>query len=190
MNQKHDEEYFSYLQKRSIIGLIYRKFYLYPVLSLFLKGKVLDVGCGIGDFLSFKKEAHGIDINEENIGYCKNKNLNASLMKKDIIPFKDNSYDSAIMDNVIEHIECPQKLLKELNRVLSLNGLLVIGVPGIKGYKSDPDHKKYYDIETLTHTVEAKGFRLIKSFNMPINIELPTNFLSQHCLYAIYKKIF
>jgi SAM-dependent methyltransferase len=188
MNKKDDKEYYSYLKNRSLTGLIYRKFYLYPVLSLFLKGKVLDVGCGIGDFLSFKKEAYGIDINKDNVMYCKNKDLNASLMQEDIIPFDDSSFDSAIIDNVIEHIVCPKKLLKELNRVLSSDGCLVIGVPGVKGFKSDPDHKKYYDINSLTKTLEDAEFKLIRSFNMPIDIEFPTNFLSQHCLYAIYKK--
>ena len=45
--------YTSYLRKRSLLGYLYRKFWLYPGLSKFINGKCIDIGCGIGDFLSF-----------------------------------------------------------------------------------------------------------------------------------------
>ncbi len=70
--------YYSYLKTSSILGKIYRKFFLYPFLSRFLKGEFLDVGCGLGDFLSFgPKRSLGLDINQFNINHCKSRGLYA-----------------------------------------------------------------------------------------------------------------
>ena len=72
-----DLDYFNYLRKRSILGLIYRKYYLYPVLQKQLKGNVLDLGCGVGDYLKFNRDAIGVDVNKENIKYLNSINVKA-----------------------------------------------------------------------------------------------------------------
>src|SRR5687767_14790324 len=41
--------YFEYLQRRGRLGYLYRTRYLYPRVFRHLHGRVLDVGCGIGD---------------------------------------------------------------------------------------------------------------------------------------------
>ena len=65
MIMKHSishQEYFKYLSKRSILGVLYRRYRLYPMLCRYLKGNVLDYGCGIGDFLKYHENSIGIDI--------------------------------------------------------------------------------------------------------------------------------
>lgn len=187
MTNNHNE-YHEYLQSRSKLGYLYRNFYLYPLLAKNLKGKVLDVGCGIGDFLNFKKDTVGVDINKDNIDYCIKNGLNAKLMVEDKIPFQNSSFDSIILDNVLEHILDPENLLNEINRVLGDEGRLIIGVPGLKGYASDSDHKSYYDIQKLKDTLHKFNFNLIKFRFMPINSNIFTKIFSQHCLYAIFEK--
>ena len=69
----NDFEYHKYLLTRSLLGKIYRDYYLYPRINKYTKGKILDVGCGMGDFLSFNKNAIGTDINKYNIDYLREK---------------------------------------------------------------------------------------------------------------------
>jgi ubiquinone/menaquinone biosynthesis C-methylase UbiE len=58
-----NQVYFEYLMRRSFLGDLYRRYVLYPRLNLHLNGKVLDVGCGIGDMLSYRKNTVGLDVN-------------------------------------------------------------------------------------------------------------------------------
>ena len=142
-------QYFNYLNSRSSLGFIYRNFYLYPKIHKLLLNPVLDVGCGIGDYLKFNREAIGLDVNKYNIESIKSKNLNAIKMNYDEIPFADNTFPSILLDNVLEHIEKPEKLICEMHRVLISEGKLLIGVPGIKGFLADSDHKIFYSEEKL-----------------------------------------
>jgi len=188
--KKLDKIYFEYLSQRSFLGKIYRSFILYPRLNKHLKGKVLDIGCGIGDMLSFRPNTIGLDINPLNVNYCKKKKLEAYLMKNGRIPFEDQSFDSLLLDNVLEHIDTPTLLFKEIKRVLKPDGILLIGVPGISGFESDTDHKKFYD--------EIRLKSLAKKFKFSVNYSFYTPFfrsiilskkLKQYCIYTQWEKI-
>ena len=183
-----DLDYFNYLRKRSILGLIYRKYYLYPVLQKQLKGNVLDLGCGVGDYLKFNRDAIGVDVNKENIKYLNSINVKAVFMQKDILPFCDESFSSIIMDNVLEHIENPDKILKEIQRVLKPNGLFLVGVPGEKGFKSDSDHKVFYDEKKLKSLMIDNKFNFVKTLVMPIKLSFLSKYLKIFCLYSVFYK--
>ena len=72
------------------------------MLNLHLKGKVLDVGCGLGSYLKSRKNVIGIDVNPVYIDYCNSIGQKAYLFKNNF-PFEDEEFDSVIMDNVLEH---------------------------------------------------------------------------------------
>lgn len=96
--------------------------------------KILDVGCASGWFLHevskhFKKaECYGIDIYDDAIlyGQKKYKHLHLSLADGHTIPFPKNCFDFVICNEVLEHVENPEKVLFEIKRVLKKNGTAVI----------------------------------------------------------------
>lgn len=183
------EKYHQYLLQRSFAGKVYRSFYLYPLLSLHLKGRTLDIGCGIGDFCRFRKDVIGVDINPINIQYCQMRGIKSYQIKTDgVLPFEDNSFDSIILDNVMEHIEDPSSLLKSVYRVLRPGGTLLLGVPGEKGYKSDDDHVIFYDEDLLQKTVESHSFVMDKYFYTPLFAKKYGKSIRQHCLYMLFLK--
>ena len=182
------EEYFLYLKKRSKLGLFYRQYLLYPKLSRLLKGKALDIGCGLGDFVKFRDNTVGVDINSHLVDWCKDLNLNVKLHENDSLPFENKSFDSIILDNVLEHIQSPKKILTEVNRVHVKSGVLIIGVPGKIGYANDPDHKIFYTKEKLINEVCKFGYEIDTVFSTPINIFLLSHFVKQHCVYGVFIK--
>lgn len=189
-SQDPEKQYFEYLKMRSTLGNLYRKFYLYPRISTYLRGKTLDVGCGIGDMLRYRQESIGADINPYNVNYCLELGLQAFLFKNDILPMEGGTFDSALLDNVLEHIEQPKPILNEIRRVLKPNGLLIVGVPGLKGFKSDPDHKYFYDENTLDVIANEAGFVIKKKFYTPIfRSSLLSKVLKQYCIYSVWHKI-
>jgi SAM-dependent methyltransferase len=191
MSKTHNSNqiYFEYLMRRSFLGDLYRRYVLYPRLNLNLKGKVLDIGCGIGDMLSYRKNTVGLDVNPLNVDFCWKRQLEAYVMKPDVIPFKDKSFDSVLLDNVLEHIEKPSLLFKEIRRVLKPDGILLIGVPGIKGYQSDDDHKVFYEEKKLQVLAKKNKFNVDQFFYTPL---VKSKFLSQHvrqyCIYTQWIK--
>jgi len=184
-----NQMYFEYLMKRSFLGGLYRRFILYPRLNFHLKGKVLDIGCGIGDMLSYRENIVGLDVNHLNVDFCKKRKLNVYIMKPNIIPFDDKTFDSVLLDNVLEHIESPLLLFKEIRRVLKPNGLVLIGVPGEKGFRSDDDHKIFYDEKKLQALAQKNNFNVNQFFYTPL---VKSKFLSQHvrqyCIYSLWSK--
>lgn len=182
------EAYSQYLKNRSISGLLYRKYYLYPKLARKLTGKVLDYGCGIGDFVQFRANTIGVDINSHNVDYCRQRGLDAGLIKDSHIPSDDDSFDGVMLDNVLEHIpgEAVDSVIEEIKRVLKTGGTLVVGVPGLKGYESDPDHKVYYSEESLVALFLRHGFESREVFLMPLASKKFEHILRQFCVYAVF----
>lgn len=182
------DQYFNYLQSRSRLGLAYRNLVLYPRLCRHLHGRALDVGCGIGDLLRFRPETHGVDINPRTVAWCNQNGLKASLMEPDCLPFSASDFDSAILDNVLEHIEHPSALLAEVHRVVKPGGTFLVGVPGRKGYACDADHKVFYDSERLTAVVTQAGFVRRGIFNTPFRSSVLDRHLALYCLYGVFER--
>lgn len=182
------EAYYKHLLNTNIIGRTYRKFYLYPRIAKSFSGSVLDVGCGIGDFLACYPHSTGVDINPFSVKHCADRGLQAKVMDVDIIPFPDKSFDGLLLDNVLEHIENPQKLLKEMVRVLHDNGTAIIGVPGAKGFKADDDHKIYYDANRLMSMGQQFALKPIKNIYMPMRSVWLSNNVNLYCLYSVFQK--
>jgi methionine biosynthesis protein MetW len=102
------------------------------ILTLVDNGPVLDIGCGDGILLEYLKRknviGNGIDISSKAIQICKNRGLDCEQFDiTDKLPFKDKSFYSVIMSDVLEHLFQPDVVLKEVHRVCS--GYLFISVP-------------------------------------------------------------
>jgi methionine biosynthesis protein MetW len=100
---------------------------------------ILDIGCGWGQDLtslleiSKNAELYGIEINEEKIAACRQKNITIYKIncEKDRIPANDNFFDIIIINQVLEHTKEIFFICSEISRVLKKQGILIIGVPNL-----------------------------------------------------------
>lgn len=182
------DPYFGHLRRRSRLGLAYRRWWLYPRISRHLAGRVLDVGCGIGDMLRFRPGTIGVDVNPLAVDWCRRHGLPASVMPRDRLPFEDESFDGVLLDNVLEHLFEPRPLLDEVRRVMVVGGALVAGVPGRRGYSSDPDHKVFYDEPALRRVMRDAGLRSQRVFHMPLSSRVLEKRLRQYCVYGVFRR--
>jgi len=104
----------------------------------FKNKKILDLGCGRGDFLlechKEKIDVIGIDINPNYIKISKEK-IKGNGFEPNIIqgrgeelPFEDNYFDFVNCVDVLEHTQNPQKVLSEIYRVLKKGGRTFITI--------------------------------------------------------------
>ena len=145
-------------------------------------GKLLDVGCSEG-FLVYeaKKKGYnsfGIDLNQKNIEYGKKK-YNIKLKNSMIKNYREKNFDVITSFNVLEHVSFPDLMIKEMEKRIKKNGLLVIGTHDIlcRNHKIEKqkwkhiipnEHLYYFSKKTLKNLVEKENFRLIK-YMKPIN---------------------
>lgn len=104
------------------------------VLNNFKENSVIDVGCGSGFLLEKLLEKNsglkvsGLDISPVAIKKAQEKGLDCKLYDiTEPLPFADNSFDSALLLDVLEHMFQPEPVLKEAARVA--RGYVYISVP-------------------------------------------------------------
>ena len=150
---------------------------------------MIDVGSGLGDFCIFYKNSVAVDINKHAVNFCKDRFIEAKMIINDKIDYKDGIFHSALMDNVLEHILDPENLILEVNRVLKKGGTLLIGVPGIKGFELDFDHKVFYDEIKLISLLDKFNFKFNKKFYTPFHSDYLNKNLKSYCLYCCFEKV-
>jgi SAM-dependent methyltransferase len=189
------EDYFSHLQKISFVGRVYKRFFSSPVLYFCarrLGRRVVEIGSGTGSGVlgAFPKHVKGLEINPIVVEYCKSLGLNVDLIRDDgVFPVPDDSFDTCILDNVLEHIENPRRTLDECYRITRQGGGLVIAVPGVRGFDSDPDHKQFYDAGALKLLDERWLLQNVFSIPFLFKSEKLSRTVKQYCLVATYKKL-
>jgi len=95
------------------------------------QGKILDVGCG-GGFLSNELarqgyKVTGVDLSLESLkvaeAHDETKSVKYEVADAYKLPFADESFDALTAMDFLEHVEDPEKVIKEFSRVLKPNGL-------------------------------------------------------------------
>ena len=152
-----------------------------------MKGKCLDIGCGVGNFVRFRNNTDAADINPIGVKSLNEDGFKAYVINNDKIPVKDKAYDSLLMDNVLEHIQNPDNLLQECRRIIKTDGIFIIGVPGKKGFDSEVDHKIHYNQKKLISKLDKFKFKHLKTFYKPFKLNLLDSHLRQYCMYSIFK---
>ncbi len=82
------------------------------------------------------------------------------------IPVENGSFDTALMCEVIEHLENPDNTIKEAFRVLKDNGIFIITAPFLFPYHADPHDFQRYTHVKLKSMLEGAGFRDIEITSM------------------------
>lgn len=101
----------------------------------FIKGKVLDYGCGIGLLAKYipKSKYMGIDIDQESINTAKVLNPSYNFYKISNLTYEKakrfGPYDTIVMLAVIEHIAKPEKILTDISKMLNSSGNIIITTP-------------------------------------------------------------
>jgi methionine biosynthesis protein MetW len=100
--------------------------------------RLLDVGCGEGTLgqlaRTMFREVHGIDIAEDAVRLSREKGLitHRVNLNTEPAPYSDNTFDTVVTLDVIEHMFDPIRFIRELHRILRPGGHLVLSTPNIR----------------------------------------------------------
>ncbi|CAB1076880.1 SAM-dependent methyltransferases [Olavius algarvensis Delta 1 endosymbiont] len=145
------------------------------------KGRILDIGCGKGDFLAKIAntgwEVIGTELHPEAAIYAREKNkLEVHEKELSKINFPLKTFDVVRLHHVIEHLTSPQKTLKIIRDILKDDGLLIIACPNFTSFfeivfadKWDaldvPRHLYQFNGETLNKLLRKSGFEAVNTYH-------------------------
>jgi SAM-dependent methyltransferase len=151
------------------------------------KGKVLDLGCGRGEFLDLCRDngidARGIDMNEQMVEICNDKGLDCQ--KGDILETlartPDKTLGGIFSSQVIEHLSPAQlkKLIELSYSKLEPDGAVVLETINpasvfalVQIFNLDLSHQKPIHPQTLTFLLESTGFEDVEiKYSHPLEQE-------------------
>ncbi len=169
--------------KRDYVAVTYnekdRPFTQYPdklarYLSLKYKlpkgSKILDLGCGRGEFLrGFIKcglNGYGVDQSAIAKSICPEAEILQSDLENEPLPYNDNYFDVIYSKSVLEHFYYPEKLVLEIYRILKPGGLVITMVPDweavYKTFYEDYTHRKPFTLASLKNIFLINGFNDVK----------------------------
>ena len=144
------------------------------------KGKILDVGCGVGTYIvalsKINRIGFGIDpLFETSLlkaqQKAKDDNVNVSLIQSvsENLPFEDETFDVVLHLSTLQHVNNQDKTLSEIKRVLKDNGFLLVSVPTNRNISTlfmrskKPEYvTKPFDIGELKKIMTEMGFKTLK----------------------------
>ena len=116
------------------------------VIKNLVDGSVLDLGCGTCKILkilsNMEREVAGVDRSDIALGFCKKREIETKRvdLEKEEIPFEDSSFDNVISVHTLEHLESPEKLVKEACRIAKKKVIILSPL----GERMDPTHKQEF----------------------------------------------
>lgn len=145
-------------------------------------GSFLDIGCGNGRYMDFfanrgipKKSIYGLELSEQTTEQLRAKGYNAYCRRvEDCTEIPDKSIDLATMFHVIEHVDDPKAVVKQIATWLAAGGHLVMETPNIDSwdarmFKSTfwggyhiPRHWALFNEPSMRRLLEDAGFEVLR----------------------------
>ena len=136
--------------------------------------KILDLGCGEGHFLEYLyekeyKNLSGFDL-ADSFRDKSGSRYEINLGNAENLPYNNNSFDVLVLDQFLEHVINPKKVLKEAFRVTKFAGKVLVGIPNASNYNKYQifplfmiilrEHIQHFDINHINLLACDIGFDL------------------------------
>ena len=149
--------------------------YLIERFNLNKNSKILELGCGRGEFLNefiqYGMKGHGLDLSDNSKRFFPKINLTICDLENNKSSFEDNDFDIIFSKSFVEHFHYPEKIFREAYRILKPGGLLITLTPEwnyiYKTFYEDFTHRTPFtktsllDIQTICNfkQVQVESFK-------------------------------
>lgn len=189
------EDYISHTDsKRTLVDKVYQLVKNYAVKKKLRlinsltghKGRLLDIGCGTGDFLTACQKGgwliNGIEPNEKARAIATDKTGDKGAVSDAIDAYlktHEESYDVITMWHVLEHVPNLEQYIEQLKLLLKPEGWLIVAVPNFNSYDAGY-YKEFwaaYDVPRhLWHFSDFSIKRIFEGFDFKVKRILPLVF--------------
>lgn len=179
-----------YQYQKSLIARIYWDHRDESIFKVITGRKMIDLGCGEGITLAKiiqkfpETEIIGVDHDPEKIKICRRYRLPVKLADLTCLPLAANTFDCALLIEVLEHLKVKQvnQVIKEIHRILKPGGRLIILFPHDRNFKIarfltlkfkeafyDYGHLRQWQPSEAKKAFQKAGFKIVANCSLPIN---------------------
>lgn len=145
--------------ERSALGLSLLYDFKKVLIPKYIHGRLLDAGAGK---LSYRHLVKPLVAEYRSLDFQKTHPDLDYVGDLQNIPLPDNSFDTVLCAEVLEHVPEPRQALLEVARVLKPGGYLVMSTPLLMYLHNEPHDFYRYTNHGLHHLVTGAGFRVEK----------------------------
>lgn len=127
--------------------------------SGYLKGKIMDFGCGSKPYQSFFQYDEYIGVDFDNPGHPHDNEQIDVFYDGKTIPLENESIDAVLCSEVFEHIFNLPDILRELNRVMKKDAAILITCPFVWKEHEEPHDFARYTLFALEDLMNKNGFK-------------------------------
>lgn len=131
---------------------------------------VLELGCGLSPFLDMAynklaKNCTGIDHNQRLVLFREKENPNIRFRVGDVLntQLETESFDTVLAGEVIEHIDKPEELIKEMVRLTKKGGTMILSTPILEF--DDPEHIWQFSEKSIMKLLKPYGKTVAYTIN-------------------------
>jgi 2-polyprenyl-3-methyl-5-hydroxy-6-metoxy-1,4-benzoquinol methylase len=167
-------------RSRHPLRRLIKGFYIRNILKEVI-GPGIDFGCGAGQLLALLPQGSiGVEVNPFLVDQLAESGLEVCLYNPGadqylLSDFPVNQYHTCVISHVLEHLTEAVQTIKTLFHACHRLGIkrIILVLPGLKGYHSDPTHKTFIDSQYLhAHGLLCcEGYKLLKLSYFPVNLE-------------------
>lgn len=161
------------------------------------KGRILDIGCGTGEFLATMTTAgwEGIGLEPDDGARTQAQSLGLKVYdNEELFRLGPEGYDAVTMWHVLEHVHRLHEYMGAINRVLKPGGLLLIAVPNYTSkdaatYGAEwaaydvPRHLYHFSPKSIQSLLPQHRFELERMQHMPFD-PFYVSLLSEKCRHG------
>lgn len=180
-----DNEFYAYLQKQRKYYADWRWEHEFAYKQIKNNQKVLEIGCGTGNFLKRISEEKntacvGLEMNTQALNEAENKGLEVFNQTIQQHAMENNEkYDVVCFFQVLEHVYETGDFLKNSLKCLKRGGLFIVGVPNNNPYlfrhdrlhalNLPPHHAGLWDISSLRRLPRFFDMRMLRVATEPLS---------------------
>lgn len=128
----------------------------------YVRGDLLDIGCGEKPYFNILKPRVNKYIGVEHPDTL-HKNAKIDIYgDAGHLPFKDESFDTVVSFQVIEHVNEPNQMVAGIYRVISKGGYAILTAPFMWGLHEEPRDFWRYTKYGLKYLFEKNGFEIVE----------------------------
>ncbi|QDT05884.1 hypothetical protein K227x_42890 [Rubripirellula lacrimiformis] len=127
------------------------------------RGDLLDIGCGrVPLLLAYRDHASSVTCVDWPGSPHDIQHADVLCDVNQPIPIPDNSFDTVICSDVLEHLHTPHITIQEITRVLRPGGKLFLNVPFLYGLHEQPHDYHRYTRFALEHQAAVNGLEMVE----------------------------
>lgn len=119
--------------------------------------RLLDIGCGNGDFLLNARDAGwdvvGVDPDPKAVVAAKQRGLDVSVGSVELYAGESGCFDAITLSHVLEHLHEPVRFIQTVHRLLKPGGVIFIDTPNIESRGARRWGRNWRGLETPRHLV-------------------------------------